>query len=207
MYAVSEQYRFQPGANLFNLNSASFCHLDDVNNLTSFSSPYVNFMAANEHVGCLGDSVHSTKQVIIWGSFSVNSPANGKPSQEGEFSLAQWNMDGTLSSPSATSRVPPKVILLCESAVGLDSPLEVESRPKLSKVGIHRRRASVNSIMGSPIPEEAKNSINDSNIANMNQQFLNRAEEVVCESFELGMSFTESENQLCQLIERILRNN
>lgn len=49
--------------------------------------------------------------------------------------------------------------------------------------------------------------IDDSTIANLNQHFLNRVGEVVCDSFELGLPFVESENQLCQFTKHILHNN
>lgn len=69
------------------------------------------------------------------------------------------------------------------------------------------KRASANQLIGLDPPFEADNSISDSNIDNMNQVLLKRSLEVVQDSSELGMSFVESEDQLCELTKRILCYN
>lgn len=83
----------------FNINSASFGHLDDVNNLMKLTSKCM----LNEAIklpnrcvsGCPDFSVQvgrvdvdSDRHIIQWGSLLVNLSANGEPSLEGEFSLA-----------------------------------------------------------------------------------------------------------------------
>lgn len=97
-------------------------------------------------------------------------------------------------------------ILVGESSTFSYSPPLVESRVRNSRVDGYKRRANVNSLMGFQTPEEADNFINDSHIANMNQVFLSRACEVVCDSVNLGVTFEESEGNLCEVTEYILCN-
>lgn len=105
---------------------------------------------------------------------------------KGVFSLAQWNQEAVASPSIIMSQDPSLATLLFDSSVSFDSPPKVVPRPAPSR-GMHGRRcASVNSIMGTPIPEEADTLIDDANIANINLLFLSRAGVVVCDSFEFG---------------------
>lgn len=125
---------------------------------------------------------------------------------EEEFSLAKWNKVGSSSSSNASSKVAIGAFLMGESSPYSYSPPEVESRARNPRAEGSRRRASVNSLMGLPVPVEVDNSIGDSSIANMNRVFLRRACEVVCDSVNLGMTFEEPGEKLCEVTERILRN-
>lgn len=73
--------------------------------------------------------------------------------------LLNWEVSS--SSSSATSRIPLDIVLPHDCSVCLDSSPKIEFRPKYPKDGASRRWASVNSIMGLQIPEEADNWIDD----------------------------------------------
>lgn len=197
------------GAPFFNLNSVSFCHLDDVQNLL------VRFKFINTTIYCF-EQIHvpevqtgslCDRQLIQWGQVVVAAPAMSDLSVPKEVSLAQWNQD--VSSPpllptsSASSRIAYGALTthdnqLCSASAGV-------SRSMRSMHGEHRRRASVNLIMGMDIPDEADSSIDGSDIVNMNRVFLNRASEVVRDSAAIGMTFVGPEGQLREAAERILR--
>lgn len=84
-------------------------------------------------------------------------------------------------SSSATSRVAFDIILLHDSSICIDSPPEVESRARNPRDVGSQKRASV---IGLDIPDEANNSIDNSNIANMNQGFLKCSYDMVRDSIE-----------------------
>lgn len=98
------------------------------------------------------------------------------------------------SSSSATSRLPLDDTLHRGSLNCLDSPPDAESKTKIPRDGVGKRHARVNSIMGLVTPDKTNNSIDDSNIVNMNQMFLKHSCEVVRDSIELGMTFVGSKD-------------
>lgn len=134
----------------------------------------------------------------------LNTPVEGEPSIEGEFSLGQCNLDTSSSSSNATSRIAHDAIVLHDSNVLLDSSLEIELRPKSRRAGCGRKHISVNNMISLEPPPEVDYLINDSNIHNRNWAILKHYEEVVNECNDLGMTYVEPQDQLCAMAKSIL---
>lgn len=203
------------GDSFFNLNSASFYHVDDIASMELHSLDSMNlatralviFGEANP-TSSVGDSILSspihvnpTQNQYIHnmqlGSAFKNLARNGGivevPSprvfsrwadnhvgdledddlgMEGEFSLAQWNLEVSSSSSNATSRIAHDAVMVYVVRSPRDSPSGVVSRLKSSKGCRGKKHASIHKIMGLAFPPPAECSIHDSDIANRNQAFL-----------------------------------
>lgn len=71
MNVVCHQNFLRTGDKFFDLNSATFCHLDDVDNIARLFTNTGTIVAGRECIDRPEDGVYSCKQVIIWGSIPV----------------------------------------------------------------------------------------------------------------------------------------